>query len=215
MVNSLNKAQQKALVHTAGPLLVLAGAGSGKTRVITEKIAYLQHHCKLNPETIYALTFTNKAANEMRSRLGRTMGKEAALRVNISTFHVLGLTIIRKEIKALPLKANFTLLDEADCIALIQSLCVKAKSMTKPEAYNIKNQISRWKSANLLPGEVKLGMSDVDEYVVDYYRGYQEQLRAYSAVDFDDLIMLPTRLLRENAMVGCLQDSIGRSIVFF
>ena len=197
----LNEAQQKALVHTEGPLLVLAGAGSGKTRVITEKIAYLQHRCQLNPETIYALTFTNKAANEMRMRLRRVMGNTQADSVKMSTFHVLGLNIIKKELRELALKPNFTLLDEADCISLLQSLSQRAKTMTKPEAYAIKNQISRWKSANVLPEEVSIKMSGVDQSMLNYYQLYQKQLSAYSAVDFDDLIMLPTRLLRDNAMV--------------
>ena len=198
MVSSLNPSQHKALVHQKGPLLVLAGAGSGKTRVITEKIAHLYRNQKIALETIYALTFTNKAANEMRVRLARLIGRPLADKVHITTFHVLGLSIIRKELKALALKPQFTLLDEADCLSLIQSLSPKAKSLSKPEAYAIKNQISRWKCANLLPADVR---SDQDVRALQYYSLYQSQLFAYSAMDFDDLIMIPTRLLRENAMV--------------
>lgn len=197
----LNEAQQRALMHTDGPLLVLAGAGSGKTRVITEKIVHLQRACQIPSHLIYALTFTNKAAYEMRLRLVRKMGKEHADKVPISTFHVLGLSMIRQELRHLPLGNHFTLLDEADSIAIIQSLAPKAGRLTKPEAYHIKNQVSRWKSANLFPDEVRLSDEIKGDQTLDYYKRYQQQLLAYSAVDFDDLIMLPTRLLRENALV--------------
>ena len=118
----LNPGQQQAVEFVDGPCLVLAGAGSGKTRVITNKIAHLIRQCGYQPRQIAAVTFTNKAAREMKERVAQTLGKKEARGLIISTFHTLGLEIIKREYKALGIKANFSLFDDQDQLALLKEL---------------------------------------------------------------------------------------------
>ena len=118
----LNPGQQEAVTYISGPCLVLAGAGSGKTRVITNKIAYLVRECDVPARNIVAVTFTNKAAREMKERVGQTLGKQEARGLKVSTFHTLGLTIIKSDIKHLGLKPGFSLFDDKDTLALLRDL---------------------------------------------------------------------------------------------
>ena len=176
-----------------GPCLVLAGAGSGKTRVITSKIAYLVKECGYQPSSVYAVTFTNKAALEMRERLARMIGAELVSSLTVSTFHALGVRLLREECRAAGLKPGFSVLDAQDCFGLIQSLVVTAD---KARIRSIQHQISLWKNALLTPDQAaRLADSTKSQEAIRIYHSYQATLKAYQAVDFDDLILLPCQLL--------------------
>ncbi len=125
MANNLNPQQKAALKYIDGPLLVLAGAGSGKTSVITQKIAYLVEQCDIPARNIAAVTFTNKAAREMKARVSKLMPKDKSCGLTVSTFHNLGLNIIRTEIKTLGFKPGFSILDQEDCRNLFKELMVR------------------------------------------------------------------------------------------
>lgn len=191
----LNPQQQQAVRHIDGPLLVLAGAGSGKTRVITHKIAYLLDRCGLSAKSIAAVTFTNKAAREMKTRLGQLLAKGSTRGLIVATFHRLGLTILRREREALGLKAGFSLLDAQDSRALVSEIYRHDFSGSEEES-SLQWQISTWKSALMTPEEA-LSAADSEQEIVaaQLYAAYERRLRAYNAVDFDDLIGLPARLL--------------------
>lgn len=184
-----------------GPLLVLAGAGSGKTRVITEKIVHLVKNCGLEPRHITAVTFTNKAAREMRSRVGRMLKGKASDNLNISTFHTLGLKIIRHEIRSLGYKPGFTIFDDQDSENLLKELLRKDK-IDDSSLAGFRWRISDWKNAMLSPEQAQAQAEDImDKRAALLYTGYQRSLRAYNAVDFDDLILLPTLLFQEQPEV--------------
>jgi ATP-dependent DNA helicase Rep len=197
----LNQRQQQAVTYIAGPMLVLAGAGSGKTRVITEKIAHLVRNCDYKASQIAAVTFTNKAAREMKERIGQTLGRKACRGLRVSTFHTLGLDIIRREIKSLGMKPGFSLFDDQDSLALLKSLTEDELDVDKAWLKLAVSKISNWKNAMLAP-EKAIEASEGDERIFAIvYEQYQRHLRAYNALDFDDLILLPTILLRDNPSV--------------
>jgi ATP-dependent DNA helicase Rep len=197
---SLNPQQLAAITTLDCPLLVLAGAGSGKTRVITEKIVHLIKQ-GMPARHIAALTFTNKAAREMKSRVGQLIGGRDAHGLRVSTFHALGLDIVRAEHAALGYKANLSVFDERDRETLLGELVKQA-----PDAYDVNNtdayagQIGRWKNQFVTANEA-LGQTDVDHAVAQLYDVYSRQLKAYNAVDFDDLILLPGLLFRQRGDV--------------
>ncbi len=194
----LNPEQASAVNHIHTPLLVLAGAGSGKTRVITEKIKYLIEEQFYDPRSVYAVTFTNKAAKEMADRLAGTLGKEKGRKVKVSTFHTLGLSILKKHGKLLGLRKGFSIYDQKDTFQLMESL-IEADNDTIRLALD---RISTWK--NDMRSLSSLQNEAVDEYeqsLVELYERYQAQMISYNAIDFDDLILLPMQLLRENAEV--------------
>ncbi len=200
MTSSLNAAQREAVRHDCGPLLVLAGAGSGKTRVITAKIAHLVAR-GVAPERIVAITFTNKAAREMRERaqdlLRRQGAADAANAVRISTFHSLGLSIVRAEHRALGLRSGFSILDPSDLESIVGEL---AASADRGRTRAIQWKISQWKNALVSPEEaLSAAADDAERIAARAYLGYAEALRAYQAVDFDDLIGLPVTLLDNDA----------------
>ncbi|KHT61817.1 ATP-dependent DNA helicase Rep [Photobacterium gaetbulicola] len=198
----LNPRQNEAVKYVAGPCLVLAGAGSGKTRVITNKIAYLVQHCDYKARNIAALTFTNKAAREMKERVGQTLGKQEAKGLMVSTFHTLGLNIIRREYKALGLKASFSLFDDQDQMALLKELTEKQIDGDKDLLKQLLSTISNWKNDMLSPAEAKAhAKSERDQMFAYCYEMYQRQMKAYNALDFDDLILMPVLLLRDNQEV--------------
>lgn len=192
----LNPAQQEAIFHLENPLLVLAGAGSGKTRVITQKIAWLVESMGFAPESIAAVTFTNKAATEMRERLAAILGKKAKA-LQISTFHALGVKILREEAAALNLKKNFSIFDASDAKALLHDL---APNFAPRDLDFLQSLISRWKNANLSAFDVA-PESDFERKSIPIFNAYQKALKAYHAVDFDDLIRLPFVLFQQNAQV--------------
>ncbi len=192
----LNAHQKSAVHYIDGPLLVLAGAGSGKTRAITRKIAYLIQECGLAPHQITAVTFTNKAAREMKERVSDLLSSEQTKGLKISTFHTLGLNILRYEHALTGLTPGFTILDAQDAEALLKELCKKSHSDEIKEVRTAQWCISNWKN-NLLSPQQALSQAE-DELVAGtarLYADYQRTLQAYNAVDFDDLILRPVQLL--------------------
>ncbi|MCC5862437.1 MAG: UvrD-helicase domain-containing protein [Gammaproteobacteria bacterium] len=197
-MSDLNPAQQQAVQHLDGPLLVLAGAGSGKTRVITEKIARLLATRRLLPDHLCAVTFTNKAAREMKARLAERLDRAALAALRVSTFHRLGLDIFRAECTALGYKPRFSILDAADSQMLLRE-AMAAETVTEAGVDAMAACISRWKSALVMPEEAAARATDALELdAARIYVRYQRALRAYNAVDFDDLLALPVRLLQED-----------------
>lgn len=193
----LNPQQQQAVRHIDGPLLVLAGAGSGKTRVITHKIAYLIDECGLPPRAIAAVTFTNKAAREMKSRIGQLLVRGDTRGLVVSTFHALGLTMLRREREALGLKAGFSLLDAQDSRALMSDLYRQDFGGSEAEG-SLQGQVSSWKNALVTPEAAwDTARGEREAAAARLYAAYERRLRAYNAVDFDDLIGLPVRLLAD------------------
>ena len=187
----LNPPQREAIHYLDGPLLVLAGAGSGKTRVITEKIAYLIRECGLSPATIAAITFTNKAAREMRERVEKLLGSRPE-GLTISTFHALGMRILREEARALGYKPNFSIFDAADALGIVSDF---AGSADKATIRRLQTQISHWKNALVSPDAARSAAGNESEArAAQAYAGYVATLKAYQAVDFDDLIALPVML---------------------
>ncbi|MDZ4200861.1 MAG: UvrD-helicase domain-containing protein [Gallionella sp.] len=196
MLSKLNAVQREAASYLDGPLLVLAGAGSGKTRVITHKIAYLVEECGYAARNIAAITFTNKAANEMRERVGTLLPGGSAKGLVVSTFHSLGMNILRAEAGLLGYKPQFSIFDSSDSWKILSEL---TNSGDKQEIRDLQTQISNWKSAFISPQQADAcAESDAAKVQARIYARYQETLRAYQATDFDDLIHLPVQLFREH-----------------
>ncbi|MDI5889944.1 DNA helicase Rep [Halomonas rhizosphaerae] len=195
----LNPRQQEAVRYIDGPCLVLAGAGSGKTSVITTKIAYLVQECGMSARRIAAVTFTNKAAREMKERVGSMLKGKEGHGLTVSTFHTLGLNIIRSELKALGYRPGFSLFDPEDAKALLRDLMNKDAQVDADQINAVQHQISQWKNDLVLPGQALSHAADDDEqYAARVYEAYVRHLKAYNAVDFDDLILLPVVLLRDD-----------------
>lgn len=202
MTMKLNPQQQQAVEYVSGPCLVLAGAGSGKTRVIINKIAHLIGKCGYLPKQIAAVTFTNKAAREMKERVAQSIGKESSKGLIVSTFHTLGFDIIKREYKHLGFKANMTLFDEHDQMALLKELTADLLQEDKELLRTLINRISNWKNDLCSPQQAMALARDKQEQTFAHcYDRYNKQLRAYNALDFDDLIMLPTLLFKQNEEV--------------
>jgi len=198
----LNPQQNEAVKYISGPCLVLAGAGSGKTRVITNKIAYLIEECGVSARHIAAVTFTNKAAREMKERISQQLDRSKLRGLTVSTFHTLGLEIIKKEHKAIGYKANFTLFDDQDSMALLKELTENDLQGDKDLLRALQSKISNWKNDLLLPPQAIAQAMDAQSIsFANFYSQYAQQLRAYNALDFDDLIMVPTLLFTANSEV--------------
>jgi len=197
MLDTLNSRQRDAVRTVDCPLLVLAGAGSGKTRVITYKIAYLIKELQYKARHITAVTFTNKAAREMKSRVSQILDARETKGLTVSTFHNLGLNILKKEIRHLGYKETFSIFDDQDCFKLIQGLA--GETADKDQLDFIQVQISRWKNAEVSPEQAFLLAADLPtEQAAKAYGLYLKQLKAYNATDFDDLINLPVKIFREH-----------------
>jgi|TARA_Y100001970_G_scaffold29054_1_gene35844 ATP-dependent DNA helicase Rep len=197
-VSRLNPRQQEAVEYISGPLLVLAGAGSGKTSVITRKIAYLVKECGIRAQNIIAVTFTNKAAREMKERVSQLIKGPDARGLTVSTFHNLGLNIIRKEHQRLGYKPGFSIFDQQDATALITDLMHKDYG-AEDGIEGIQAQISNWKNDLILPDEaLAKAKTPQEQTAASVYMHYQRTLKAYNAVDFDDLILIPVVLFRDN-----------------
>lgn len=197
-MNRLNPQQRQAAQYIDGPLLVLAGAGSGKTSVITQKIAYLVDTCGIDARHIAAVTFTNKAAREMKSRVGKLMTGKAAQHLTVSTFHNLGLNIIRRELKALGFKAGFSIFDGEDARTLLKELLISQSDLNAEQIDLTQQQISQWKNDLITPQEAfAAAESNGEQALAKTYDRYTSALRAYNAVDFDDLILIPTQLFQQ------------------
>lgn len=212
IMNSLNQPQRDAVRHCDGPLLVLAGAGSGKTRVIIEKIAHLVASGRMPAKRIAAITFTNKSAKEMRERLGKRLKGDAAEGLTICTFHALGLRFLQIEHAAVGLKRGFSIFDADDSNAQIKDLMPGAKNDAVEAA---KNLISRAKNAGLSPEEALAASKTTREQeAAKLYARYQARLSTFNAVDFDDLIRLPVQVLENDAEIAAAwRERIGYLLV--
>lgn len=198
-MSALNTEQLAAVQHLSSPLLVLAGAGSGKTRVITYKIAHLIDVCNYKPNKIYAVTFTNKAAHEMAERITKILGSKAK-GLTVSTFHTFGLNFIRQEHQTLNFKANISIYDAEDSLNLLRDISGKDNVDIVEQLSKQQQQISHWKSASLLPAAaIATAKTPAEFATANLYATYQHTLHSYNAVDFDDLILLPLQLLQTNA----------------
>ena len=194
----LNPAQRAAVEYCDGPLLVLAGAGSGKTRVITEKIAHLVRAKHLAARKIAAITFTNKAAREMRERVGKLVSAEAAGELLVCTFHALGLKFLQIEHERAGLKRGFSVLDADDTGAIIKDLLPKA--LKSDQLFALRQLVSTAKNNALTPAQaLAAARSPREVEAAQLYADYQRRLGAFNAVDFDDLIRLPLALLEDDA----------------
>ena len=208
-LQQLNQPQQKAVKTVDTPCLVLAGAGSGKTRVITQKIAWLIRQQGYQASQIRAVTFTNKAAREMKQRASELLSKSESKGLRISTFHTLGLNILQQECSAVGYRKGFSILDARDaedCITELQHKDNPEKEMIK----KTQQQISSWKNEFITPEQALQTADDILlQHHAKVYLAYQQQLQACNSVDFDDLIMLPVILFRANAdILNKWQDRI-------
>ena len=196
LLDGLNPPQRAAVEHRGGPLLVLAGAGSGKTRVITVRIAHLVDE-GVDPEHVLALTFTNKAAGEMAERVASLVGEEAAKALTVGTFHSLGLRMLEQEAKRLGLSRPITLLDAADQAVAVRQ-CLKALGIDprRHDPRGFLTGISAARNDGLTPDDLR--QRPGNKYTAQVYAAYMEWLEAHGAVDFDDLILKPVQLLRES-----------------
>ncbi|MCP5325507.1 MAG: DNA helicase Rep [Oceanospirillaceae bacterium] len=201
-MNQLNPRQREAVLHIDGPLLVLAGAGSGKTSVITKKIAYLIEKCGISAQHIAAVTFTNKAAREMKERVSKLVSGPAAKGLTVSTFHNLGLTIIRKEYKACGFRPGFSIFDDTDTKSLLKDLMHREGDLDNDMVDLVQSAISNLKSDLIEPEKaMEMAQSPQEMMIANVYAAYDRSLKAYNAVDFDDLIRIPTRLFMTNQAV--------------
>src|SRR6478609_4643823 len=196
----LNSPQREAVKYMDGPCLVLAGAGSGKTRVITQKIAHLIEDCSYEARNIAAVTFTNKAALEMQERIAKLLKEpKEAKQLTVSTFHSLGVQILRREARELGLKDRFSIMDSDDCFSLVQDM---AMTTDKQLIRRIQNTISLWKNGLVDPDTaIKQAATEDEAQAARIYRDYVATLASYQAVDFDDLIRLPVQLFQSNETV--------------
>ena len=212
-LHGLNPPQRQAVLHIEGPLLVLAGAGSGKTRVIVEKIAHLIGSGRYPARRIAAITFTNKSAREMRERVAKRIRGDAASELTVSTFHALGLRIVQIDHAKLGLRRGFSIFDADDSAAQIKDLLPPG---SKPDVIDaVKQLISRAKNAGLSPEQAaEAARSSREREAAAIYARYQQRLTAFNAVDFDDLIRLPVQLLEndEEARLGW-RERIGYLLV--
>lgn len=199
MLDGLNECQLEAVKCDDGPTLVIAGAGSGKTRVLTTRIAYLIKEKKVDPKSILAITFTNKAAQEMKDRVLNILGNVSSI-IQISTFHSFGLLIIKENLVKFNLTRDFTILDSDDSLLIIKKIMKDYDIDIK--TYNpkvIKSRISSAKNAMMSPTDMeKFNVSDVDEKVCFVYEKYEQKLRSNNSLDFDDLLLLPIQVLKKD-----------------
>ncbi|MCU7880547.1 MAG: UvrD-helicase domain-containing protein [Candidatus Thiodiazotropha sp. (ex Lucinoma aequizonata)] len=198
-MTDLNPRQQAAVHYIDGPLLVLAGAGSGKTRVITTKIGHLVKQCSIEPGCITAVTFTNKAARKMKERVTKILTRDRQQGPVISTFHTLGLNILRRELKRLGYKVGFSIFDQQDSTTILKDLLRKQNLGNESEINAIQWIISGWKNGLTTPEQaLDQAQDDLQIRQAQLYSTYQRSLKAFNAFDFDDLILAPITLFREH-----------------
>ncbi len=196
-MNTLNSQQLAAVTHFETPVLVLAGAGSGKTGVITQKIAFLINKQQYSPRTIVAVTFTNKAATEMRERLNKLLDAKTAKQLSISTFHRLGLTMLQQDGASVGLRKGFTILDQGDSMSVLRELISEHNSAI--EERTLQNLISSWKNQLASPQDaLELSANDQERAAAHLYEAYTNFLASCNSVDFDDLLVKPVQLLKSN-----------------
>lgn len=198
-ISGLNEFQKEAVLYNDGPLLILAGAGSGKTRVLTTKIAYLIEDVNVHPYNILAITFTNKAAKEMKERIDGLIG-EKSRGIQVSTFHSFGLKILRENCEALGYDHNFVIMDSDDSLTVVKKILKELDY--DPKMYNpraIRNKISSCKNEMMMPIEYeRYAVSEYEKVVLKVYEKYEDKLHRNNSVDFDDLLILPIILFKKN-----------------
>ena len=199
-LKNLNKAQKEAVTHLDGPLLIVAGAGSGKTKVLTTRIANIIKEKKAYPNQILAVTFTNKAAKEMQTRVSKILGASATGLSWLGTFHSICAKLLRKHAPAVNLNSNFTIIDTDDQTRLIKNIC-------KAENIDIKQLapryilaiIDKWKNKGFYPNEVIINQKDIyEKTILPIYRIYQQKLIDLNSCDFGDLILHVVKILEKN-----------------
>ena len=198
-IDKLNEQQQEAVRYNEGPLLILAGAGSGKTRVLTTKIAYLINEQNIYPSNILAITFTNKAAKEMKERIFNLIGNQASS-IWVSTFHSFGLRLLRENVEALGYDKNFVIMDSDDSLTVVKKVLKELNY--DPKLYNpraIRGKISSCKN-ELMTSDIyeRYAVSEFDKVALEVFRRYEKKLQQNNSVDFDDLLILPIKLFKEN-----------------
>ena len=201
-IDSLNDRQKEAVLYNDGPLLIIAGAGAGKTKTLTTKIAYLIEEDLARPYNILAITFTNKAAKEMKDRLYLLIG-DLAKHIQVSTFHSFGLKLLRENFTALGYEANFVIMDSDDSLTVVKKIL---KDMNcDPKVYNpraIRNKISSCKNEMMTPNVYeRYAISEYEKVVHKVYEKYEDKLHKNNSVDFDDLLLLPIKLFKENPII--------------
>ena len=198
-LNRFNPRQRKAITHVGSPLLVLAGAGSGKTSVITHKIAWLIQEAGIPARHITAVTFTNKASREMRERIGNVAPKDQIRGLTVSTFHTFGLNLLRREARHAGLKSGFSILDAEDAKSVLADLLKRESIEDRDIISSVQHTISNWKNDGLSPEKAQIQASDPQSVLAaSAYVEYDRYLKACNAVDFDDLILRPVELFRSN-----------------
>ena len=202
MIDNLNERQLEAVTNLDGPMLVLAGAGSGKTRVLTTKVAYLLDQKDISPRNILAITFTNKAAKEMKERIFNLVGREAFL-IQISTFHSFGLKLLKENYELLGYDSNFTIIDADDSLTVIKKIMKEQGIDSNKYNYRaIRSSISDNKNEMVSVKEFeKFVYTDYDKVVYEVYDEYEKSLKRSNAIDFDDLLLLPIKLFNEHKEV--------------
>ena len=200
-LKDLNKAQKEAVNHIDGPLLIVAGAGSGKTKVLTSRIANIIKEKKAYPNQILAVTFTNKAAKEMQNRVSRILGSSATGLPWLGTFHSICAKLLRKHASAVNLNSNFTIIDTDDQIRLIKNIC-KAENIDVKQISPryILAIIDRWKNKGYYPNEVRVNNKDIyEKTILPIYKIYQQKLIELNSCDFGDLILHVVKILEKNS----------------
>ena len=199
MIDSLNEKQKEAVLYNDGPLLIIAGAGAGKTKTLTTKIAYLIENDMARPYNILAITFTNKAAKEMKDRIYKLIGDEAK-KIQISTFHSFGLKLLRENYETLGYEKNFVIMDSDDSLTVVKKI-IKDLGYD-PKVYNpraIRNKISGCKNEMMTPDTYeRYAISDYEKVVQQVFEKYEKKLKKNNSVDFDDLLLLPIELFKKN-----------------
>ena len=205
LLQQLNESQREAVTYCDGPQLVIAGAGSGKTRVLTYKIAYLLEQYNMAPWNILALTFTNKAAREMKERIGRLVGQERAMRLQMGTFHSVFARILRAEAEHIGFNSNFTIYDQSDSRSLVKNIIKEMQLDDKTyKPASVADRISMAKKHLLLPQQYELSSWAADDaqkkrpQVANIYKRYVERCRQANAMDFDDLLVQTWLLFRQH-----------------
>ena len=200
-LKDLNKAQKEAVNHIEGPLLIVAGAGSGKTKVLTSRIANIIKEKKAYPNQILAVTFTNKAAKEMQNRVSKILGSSATGLPWLGTFHSICAKLLRKHASAINLNSNFTIIDTDDQIRLIKNICkgenIDVKQISPRYILAI---IDRWKNKGYYPNEVRINNKDIyEKTILPIYKIYQQKLIELNSCDFGDLILHVVKILEKNS----------------
>lgn len=199
-LDTLNCEQKKAVLKTEGRVLVLAGAGSGKTKVLTVRIAHLIHNSHVHPSQILGLTFTNKAALEMKERVQRLLGEKSAKEITLCTFHSFCMKILRKEIEALGYTKHFSLYDAYDVQRVLQQIArdILQHDSELPSLTPTLNLIKQARNDGLEPEDLQEGHSWHDKFFKQVYERFKKSMKAYNAVDFDDLLSLTLKLFKEH-----------------